>query len=288
MPNWTFHALDASRRSGGLAIRVNNRAVKIRNIWGGRGFIDLDIYVLSMETNIQIINVYGPCSNRASYWRALLDSDLLKEDNIILGGDLNFTMGFCESWGHSAQVDSFSDTISNLLEEHQWIDIPSARLQYTWTNNRSGEQGLARRLDRFLIKESLYNSLPRIRQWVGSGGISNHRPIYLETVDNNNKIKSPFKFNSSWLKDPSYIQLVTDFWQNNRIMENENLTEGFIRKLTELKRVSKHWAHQKRIRDDQTLKEAEKMITLYEDSSDGTFPSLESKEQYSSLVVKHT
>eukprot|EP00253_Pinus_taeda_P023046 PITA_23046 len=172
--------------------------------------------------DLRVINVYGPCSSRAPFWNALLESDLLKEDNIILGGDLNFTLGYCESWGHSAQVDPFSDTISNLLEEHHWVDIPTTRLQHTWSNNRSGNQSLARRLDRFLLKESLYNRLPRIRQWIGSGGISDHRPIYLETVDTYNKIKSPFKFNSTWLKDPSYIQLVTEYWQNNPIHEHED------------------------------------------------------------------
>lgn len=92
--------------------------MEIRNIWGGRGFIGLDIFAHSMEMDIHIINVYGPCADRANYWRTLLESKLLLADNIILRGDLNFSMGFCESWGHSAQVDSLSDTISNLLEDH--------------------------------------------------------------------------------------------------------------------------------------------------------------------------
>lgn len=147
--------------------------------------------------DLRIINVYGPCSDRGTFWRTFLESDLLQVDNIIMGGDLNFSLGFYESWGHMAQVDSLSDTLTSLLEDHHWVDIPSARLQYTWSNNRSGEQGLARRLDRFLIKEALYTCLPRIRQWVGSGGISDHRPIYLEADGNNHKIKSPFKFNAA-------------------------------------------------------------------------------------------
>eukprot|EP00253_Pinus_taeda_P030816 PITA_30816 len=254
MPNWIFHAIDASGRSGGLAIGVHYRAVKIRNIWGGRGFIGLDVYILSMNMNLRVINIYGPCSNRDTFWSTLLASDLLKEDNIILGGDLNFTLGFCEWWGHSAQVDTFSDTISNLLEEHHWVDMPTARLQHTWSNNRSGLQSLARRLDRFLLKEPQYNRLPRITQWVSSGGISDHRPIFLETVDTYNKTKGPFKFNSTWLKDPSYIQL----------------------------------AHQKRIRDDHTVKEAERFIATFEDSTEGIFPNVRSKEQYNSLVAKRS
>lgn len=161
-PSWTFQALDASGRSGGLAIGVNNRVVEIKNTFGGRGFIDLDINAHSAISDIRIINVYGPCNDRAIYWRALFESEIFQADNIILGGDLNFSLGYSESWGHSAQVDILTDTISGLLEEHHWVDIPSAKLQYTWTNNRSGEQSLARRLDRFLIKEHLVNEIPRV------------------------------------------------------------------------------------------------------------------------------
>jgi len=288
LPNWTFHALDASGRSGGLAIGVNNRPAEVRNIFGGRGFIGLDINSQLVDGDIRIINIYGPCADRANFWRFLFESELFQADNIILGGDLNFSLGFSESWGHLAQVDSLTDTMTSLLEEHKWVDIPSARLQYTWTNNRSGEQNLARRLDRFLIKESLFNNLPRIRQWVGSGGISDHRPIFLEAEDSSHKVKSPFKFNASWLQDPSYIQLVHNYWQSNLYREGEDISVGFVRKLTELKQITKHWAHQKRIQDNQTLKEAEKVIAEFEDSSSGNFSSPESKEEYTSLISKRS
>lgn len=99
----------------------------------------------------------------------------------------------------------------------------------------------------------------------------------MELADVNQKIRSPFKFNASWLKDPSYIQLVTKFWQTNPILDNEDHTDGFIRKLTELKKISKMWAHQKRINDDKSLREAEEAIAAHEDITDGTLPTVESK-----------
>eukprot|EP00253_Pinus_taeda_P031908 PITA_31908 len=151
--------------------------------------------------------------------------------------------------------------MTSLLEDHKWVDIPSARLQYTWSNNRSGEQSLARRLDRFLIKEPLYNNLPRIRQWVGSGGISDHRTIFLEAENSSHKIKSPFKFNDSWLLDPTYIQLVQNYWRTNPIRDDEDISVGF---------------------------EAEKVIAEFEESSTGTFPSPEKKVEYTSLISKRS
>eukprot|EP00253_Pinus_taeda_P013368 PITA_13368 len=239
MPNWTFHALDATGRSGGISIGFCNKSVDIINIWGDRGYIGADIYASSLETEVHIINIYGPCLDRENFWRRLLDSYFLQADNIILGGDLNFSLGFSESWGHLAQVDGLTNTISTLLEEHQWVDIPSTRIQHTWTNNRSGDHSLARRLDKYLIEEAFLNTNPCIRQWVGTG-------------------------------------------------EHEDHTGGFIRKLRELKRISKVWAHQKQMNDDNTLQEAELAITTHEDSSDGTFISQESKEHYTSLIKKRS
>lgn len=130
--------------------------------------------------------------------------------------------------------------------------------------------------------------LPRTRQWVGSGGLSDHRPIFLEADGINHKIKSPFKFNASWLQDPSYIQLVQEYWQNNPIRENEELSAGFVRKLTELKRITKIWAHQKRIKDNLTLNEAERVIAEFENSSIGTFTTQESKDEYNLLIAKRS
>eukprot|EP00253_Pinus_taeda_P030204 PITA_30204 len=243
-PSWHFQAIDATGRSGGLAIGINNSH--------------------------------------------LLESEILSADNILLGGDLNFSLGFCESWGHHAQIDPLSDTLTSLLEDHNWIDIPSARLQYTWTNNRNGEQSLARRLDRFLVKEPLYNVLARSRQWVGSGGISDHRPIFFEAENTSQKIKSPFKFNASWLQDPSYIRLVQNFWNTNPIRDNEDISAGFVRKLSELKRITKIWAHQKRIQDNQTLQDAEKTIADFEAQSSGIFPTPEKKEEYTTLITRRS
>eukprot|EP00253_Pinus_taeda_P033651 PITA_33651 len=123
---------------------------------------------------------------------------------------------------------------------------------------------------------------------IGSGGLSDHRPIFLEVNGLTHKTKSPFKFNASWLQDPSFIQLVHEYWQNNPIREEEELSAGFVRKLTELKQITKNWAHQKRIQDNHTLNEAERIITEYKNSTSGTYNTPECKEQYNLLLTKRS
>lgn len=79
--------------------------------------------------------------------------ELFSTENLIIGGDLNFSIGYAESWGHWAQRDPLSDYFSSILEHHSLIDIPAAKLHATWRNNRVGDYSLARRLDRFLVKD---------------------------------------------------------------------------------------------------------------------------------------
>lgn len=59
-----------------------------------------------------------------------------------------------------------------------------------------GESGLARRLDRFLVKEQVMDMGHNIRQWVGTGGLSDHLPIYMEIGKGRDRSMGPFKFNS--------------------------------------------------------------------------------------------
>jgi hypothetical protein len=48
----------------------------------------------------------------------------------------------------------------------------------------------------------------RMRSWVEVGGDSDHLPIILQLKKENNKPPSSFKFNSKWIEDKGFINLV--------------------------------------------------------------------------------
>jgi hypothetical protein len=85
-----------------------------------------------------------------------------------------------------------------------------------------GEEYFTKRLDRFLISANLVESPLFFRQWVGSGGESDHHPIFLEVAGNTRKPTSPFKFYSSWLKEEEFINLVKELW--NPINQEDRAT----------------------------------------------------------------
>jgi hypothetical protein len=68
---------------------------------------------------------------------------------LILGGDLNFSIGEVESWGQRSQAYSLFDFFVHKLGEARLIDITPIRLEPTWRNKRMGEDHIAKRLDQF-------------------------------------------------------------------------------------------------------------------------------------------
>ena len=146
----------------------------------------MDILSSKLGLEIIILNIYAPYLNEVDFSTPLLNLSLVSYDNLIIWGDLNFSIGFWESWGSHAHMDPLSDTMTHHMEEHHLINVPMNKLMPTWHNRRTGDAALGRRLDRFLMHEELLQSLALYEQWFGSGGISNHSPIFLE-------VTSPFK-----------------------------------------------------------------------------------------------
>ena len=66
-PGWTFQALDARGRSGGVAIATNPHTIRILNQWGGEGFLGIDIYSSELVVAYHLVHIYTPCSSRLTF-----------------------------------------------------------------------------------------------------------------------------------------------------------------------------------------------------------------------------
>jgi len=110
--------------------------------------------------------------------------------------------------------------------------------------------------------------------------------IYLEIIGGLNKPKAPYKFNPSWLKDATYINMETDYWRTHPPAAGGNITEGFTHNLRELKVLSKSWAHNKRLLDEQTLRDTEAEIVAMEYEQGWGHISHDQKEKLTTLVAQ--
>eukprot|EP00253_Pinus_taeda_P008946 PITA_08946 len=166
LPGWSFVGLDADGHSGGLAIRCRDGRLKILNHWGMPNVLGMEIWYPDFDFSFLSLNVYGPCQSRATFWNDFMAKDLLKGRLLLIGGDLNFSLGAAEIWGSSARIDPLTDFFSHLFHSHKLLDVNLIKTKQTWRNRRTGEEHIAKRLDRFLINDRMASIVPSFRQWL--------------------------------------------------------------------------------------------------------------------------
>ena len=122
-----------------------------------------------------------------------------------------------------------------------------------------GEDGISKRLDRYLLSDQLISSLPRHRAWAHRCGISYHFPVLLEWMDQQNPCAYPFKFNQSWLGNEDFIQLIRMEWPLIRLDDSLDVMHAFSCKLRLLKEKVKPWIKEesKRLKDKSYFLEEE-------------------------------
>jgi hypothetical protein len=202
--------LDSIGRSGGLTIRWNCRTIKVINHWGFESGLGIKFLSKELVYPLNIVNIYGPYHNRGPYWDIVFNRSFLKEKHLSLGGDLNFSLGIKEVLGSHARLDPLSTYFTQKLDEHNLLDIEPVKFNATWGNNRVGEDNIAKRLDHFLIKDTLLEKSFQLKQWVGHEGISYHYRIFLELRIGLDKPPSPFKFNRKCLSVETFLKLVKE------------------------------------------------------------------------------
>lgn len=194
---------------------------------------------------LKLINCYGPYSDRKDFWEDLKGSGLLYQSDIIIGEDLNFTISQREIWGGSSRQDPLVAFFSYLMESMNLIDLEPIPLAPTWSNRRSRREGVAKRLDQFLISEKLLHSIKVYRFWVLNdglvSGISDHKPIVLQLGVSQKALHLAFKYNHTWAHEKAFIDLVNVNWKKIDPHLEGGPMEQFVRSLKFIKKLIIDW-----------------------------------------------
>ena len=96
LPRWVFEAVDAVGKSGGLAIVWVANQIRCENIWGFHLGMGIDVYSREIDRVYSMINIYGPYQDRFPFWDRIFSKSWWNFPNLIMGGDLNFSLGEAE------------------------------------------------------------------------------------------------------------------------------------------------------------------------------------------------
>ena len=105
---------------------------------------------------------------------------LLDLPNIILVGDLNFTISSSKIWGQKDRIDPLTSYFSHLISSNNLVDLCLSCPGPTWRNGRTVEEGISKIIDRFLSSALHIPSLAYYRSCASPSEVSDHYPICLE------------------------------------------------------------------------------------------------------------
>ena len=176
------------------------------------------VEALVQDSPVLLINVYAPniTNDAIDFYEnlktTLLDSDYDQDYKIIMGGDFNVPLNLqLDSYGSKSQKRDVATKIRDLMLDFIYIDIWRLRNPdkkcYTWKQNKPLIQ---RRLDYWLISNDFQDDVHNTG--IISAIKTDHAAIVLQisSVEKQPTGPSYWKFNSSLLEVPEYINLIKD------------------------------------------------------------------------------
>ena len=68
----------------------------------------METFSQEMDLTLNLVNVYRPYLERVVFCEIFFSKSFLNKENVIIGGDLNFTLGAIEIWRTKAIIDPLS------------------------------------------------------------------------------------------------------------------------------------------------------------------------------------
>jgi hypothetical protein len=100
------------------------------------------------------------------------------------------------------------------------------------------------------------------------------------------KPATPFKFNSSWLKDESFQQLVKSNWIDIRDSEGNPTGIQFATNLKRIKKLVIPWEKTKQKVEEQELQSIEEQLRLIQEDSDSGFITSSARDNLKRLEAR--
>ena len=272
-PSFWFNAqciaVSSRGASGGIATLWDPSKVEIVSFATSPHWIFTEILFKDSNLRVSLFNVYVPTalSEKQTCWTNLNDHMSLSQlDNFVIAEDLNLTLSSAEKRGGNIVRDPTREWVEDIISEWDLEDIKPSKGKYTWSNKRLGPGHIAARLDRFLVQQSLHVHGFDITSAILSFSASDHKPIVLSFVKDQNLGPIPFRFNPAWIPMEGFQDIVAAAWKT-KIRGSAFFV--WEEKLQIVKKSLKEWAKHHSSPKKQRM-EAEKALEDHHLKSEGS------------------
>ncbi|KAF4403689.1 hypothetical protein G4B88_002542, partial [Cannabis sativa] len=155
--------------------------------------------------------VYAPPSrgDRKEFWEHLALEVAAFQTPWILLGDLNCISGQFDKYGGR----SVCPQETRLLTEFMEITRGCVSNFFTWSNKRSNLDLIKERLDRAIVDPNWILMYPKAGVKALTIKDSDHAPLVLDFLLEQDRYNKPFRFLDAWIRDPECFEVVKDAWK---------------------------------------------------------------------------
>ena len=150
LKDWEMCVVDSLGQLGGLLCAWIPKSINYIPFKSSMG-IWLECRFLGWEWPVNLFNCYKPSHNREIFWDQIIREGIMRQEDVIFGSDLNFTLSTRQVQGSSGHLDPLSNFFNNILIYNGLIDVEMMSLIPTWNNGKFEAEGIAKRLNCFLI-----------------------------------------------------------------------------------------------------------------------------------------
>ena len=135
----------------------------------------------------------------------------------VIAGDFNEPLAKVDKFGGRPVSINRSLLFKDCLDKCNMVDMGFSGPRYTWTNRREISSLIQERIDRFFMNISWCQLYPDAKVSHLTKCHLDHCPVLMETNPNRQlHLTRPFRFQSFWLSDPSFPNVVNWAWQHPR------------------------------------------------------------------------
>jgi len=229
--------------AGGIGIGTfwSRKIFSLKRFYETQHWIFTELRHTSSNLTLVLFNLYVPIhyAKKREFWKSLSDFlELHNPKRIVIVGDLNIIMDPKEKRGGSYFRDPMLYIVENLMIQWDLVDFKPVKGEYTWNNNRIGENHISAKLDRFLIHSSIMMDRRIIFSKILPKLTWDHKPILLCLKEEEDLGPLPFRFSPLWVEREGFFETVQTACQKEVIGSPSFVWE---QKLKNAKYALKDW-----------------------------------------------
>ena len=205
--------------AGGIWLLWNSDRVGVVHLASTEQEIHVEVKVLPFNLSWIFTAVYASSRivERQVLWENLSKVADLHGKPWIIEGDFNEPLAGDDKFGGRPISINRSMMFKDCLDKCNMVDMVFSGPRYTWTNRREIHSLIQERIDRFFMNPSwcLFYLDAKVSHLTRCH--SDHCPVLMETNPKRQLLLTrPFKFQSFWLSDPSFLSVVNQAWHHPR------------------------------------------------------------------------